>query len=40
MLIARLLDKQERELIMIFKSFNFKHGIPINADYLFNVHFY
>ncbi|MFP3028919.1 MAG: RNase adapter RapZ [Arsenophonus sp.] len=39
MLRARLLGKRERELTMIFESFGFKHGIPINADYVFDVRF-
>ena len=36
---ARLLGKRERELTMVFESFGFKHGIPIDADYVFDVRF-
>ncbi|MGP1924770.1 MAG: RNase adapter RapZ [Arsenophonus sp. NEOnobi-MAG3] len=39
MLRARLLGKRERELTMVFESFGFKHGIPIDADYVFDVRF-
>ncbi|CRK85594.1 UPF0042 nucleotide-binding protein YhbJ [Candidatus Providencia siddallii] len=34
-----LIGKHKRELTMIFESFGFKHGIPINADYVFDVRF-
>ncbi len=34
MLRTRLLGKRERELTMVFESFGFKHGIPIDADYV------
>ncbi|EFY47169.1 hypothetical protein SEEM675_05578, partial [Salmonella enterica subsp. enterica serovar Montevideo str. OH_2009072675] len=36
MLRTRLLGKRERELTMVFESFGFKHGIPIDADYVFD----
>lgn len=36
---SRLLGKRERELTMVFESFGFKHGIPIDADYVFDVRF-
>ncbi|MGP1931377.1 MAG: RNase adapter RapZ [Arsenophonus sp. ET-YP4-MAG3] len=36
---ARLLGKRERELTIVFESFGFKHGIPIDADYVFDVRF-
>jgi UPF0042 nucleotide-binding protein len=36
---ARLLGKRERELTMVLESFGFKHGIPIDADYVFDVRF-
>ncbi|CDW59051.1 PTS-HPr and ATP bind 2 domain containing protein [Trichuris trichiura] len=39
MLRTRLLGKRERELTMVFESFGFKHGIPIDADYVFDVRF-
>lgn len=34
-----LLGKRERELTIIFESFGFKHGIPMTADYVFDVRF-
>ncbi len=40
MLRTRLLGKRERELTMVFESFGFKHGIPIDADYVFDVRFF
>ncbi|UDG81012.1 RNase adapter protein RapZ [Candidatus Hartigia pinicola] len=39
MLRTRLLGKRERELTIVFESFGFKHGIPIDADYVFDVRF-
>ena len=39
MLRTRLLGKRERELTMVFESFGFKHGIPIDADLVFDVRF-
>ncbi|MFP3036612.1 MAG: RNase adapter RapZ [Arsenophonus sp.] len=36
---TRLLGKRERELTIVFESFGFKHGIPIDADYVFDVRF-
>ncbi|SES90914.1 RNase adapter RapZ [Thorsellia anophelis] len=39
MLRARLLGKRERELTIVFESFGFKHGLPIDADYVFDVRF-
>lgn len=36
---TRLLGKRERELTMLFESFGFKYGIPIDADYVFDVRF-
>ncbi|WP_087486889.1 RNase adapter RapZ [Tatumella citrea] len=39
MLRTRLLGKRERELTMVFESFGFKYGIPIDADYVFDVRF-
>jgi UPF0042 nucleotide-binding protein len=36
---TRLLGKPERELKILFESFGFKHGIPIGADYVFDVRF-
>lgn len=34
-----LLNNKNNKLIMIFESFGFKYGIPINADYVFDVRF-
>ncbi|WP_038497756.1 RNase adapter RapZ [Candidatus Palibaumannia cicadellinicola] len=39
MLRTRILGKRERELTMVFESFGYKHGIPIDADYVFDVRF-
>ena len=39
MLRTRLLGKRERELTMVFESFGFKHGIPIESDLVFDVRF-
>ncbi|AWK14935.1 RNase adapter RapZ [Candidatus Fukatsuia symbiotica] len=36
---ARLIGKRERELTIVFESFGFKHGLPIDADYVFDVRF-
>ncbi|WP_395479703.1 RNase adapter RapZ [Candidatus Curculioniphilus buchneri] len=36
---TRLLGKREKELTMMFESFGYKHGIPIDADYVFDVRF-
>ena len=36
---ARILGKKERELTMIFESFGFKHGLPVEADFVFDVRF-
>lgn len=35
----RLTGKQGRELTIIFESFGFKYGVPIDADYVFDVRF-
>ena len=37
MLRTRLLGKRERELTMVFESFGFKHGLPMEADLVFDV---
>jgi len=39
MLRERLLGKKNRELSIVFESFGFKYGIPISADYVFDVRF-
>lgn len=36
---TRLLGKPARELTMVFESFGYKHGIPIDADYVLDVRF-
>ncbi|OCG03954.1 RNase adapter RapZ [Gilliamella apicola] len=36
---TRILGKKERELTIIFESFGFKHGLPIDADFVFDVRF-
>ncbi|MGF1733115.1 MULTISPECIES: RNase adapter RapZ [Photobacterium] len=36
---SRVLGRDARELIMVFESFGFKHGIPTDADYVFDVRF-
>ncbi|WMY94752.1 MAG: RNase adapter RapZ [Arsenophonus sp.] len=36
---AHLLGKKNREITMVFESFGFKYGIPIDADYVFDVRF-
>ncbi|USD37250.1 MULTISPECIES: RNase adapter RapZ [Ferrimonas] len=36
---TRLLGKAERDLLLVFESFGFKHGIPKDADYVFDVRF-
>lgn len=35
----KLLGKKNRDLTMVFKSFGFKHGLPPDADYVFDVRF-
>ena len=35
----RILGKKERELTIIFESFGFKHGLPIESDFVFDVRF-
>lgn len=39
MLRERLNGKRERSLSILFESFGFKHGLPIDADYVFDVRF-
>lgn len=36
---SRLLGKQERKLTIVFESFGYRYGIPIDADYVFDVRF-
>ena len=36
---TRVLGKKERELTIIFESFGFKHGLPVDADFVFDVRF-
>ncbi|MBY5922477.1 RNase adapter RapZ [Ferrimonas balearica] len=35
----RLLGKPEGEMMLVFESFGFKHGMPKQADYMFDVRF-
>lgn len=35
----RILGKKNNELVLIFQSFGFKHGLPMDADYVFDVRF-
>jgi UPF0042 nucleotide-binding protein len=35
----RVLGNAERHLVMVFESFGFKHGIPQDADYVFDARF-
>lgn len=34
-----ILGRNQRELVMVFESFGFKHGIPSDADYVLDVRF-
>ncbi len=36
---SRVLGRTKRELVMVFESFGFKHGLPSDADYVFDVRF-
>ncbi|WP_318407829.1 RNase adapter RapZ [Photobacterium leiognathi] len=36
---ARVLGREAKELILVFESFGFKHGLPSDADYVFDVRF-
>ncbi|MDO6544458.1 RNase adapter RapZ [Photobacterium sanguinicancri] len=36
---SRVLGRENRDLIMVFESFGFKHGLPTDADYVFDVRF-
>ncbi|MED5523621.1 MAG: RNase adapter RapZ [Pseudomonadota bacterium] len=35
----RILGKKEGPLMLVFESFGFKHGLPKDADYVFDVRF-
>ncbi len=35
----RILGKKSRRLVLLFESFGFKHGIPKDADYVFDARF-
>lgn len=39
MLRERITGKKERQLTIIFESFGFKHGLPNEADFVFDVRF-
>lgn len=34
-----VLGRTNRDLVMVFESFGFKHGLPSDADYVFDVRF-
>ncbi|OCH13193.1 MULTISPECIES: RNase adapter RapZ [unclassified Aliivibrio] len=36
---SRILGRESKELVMVFESFGFKHGLPTDADYVFDVRF-
>jgi RNase adapter protein RapZ len=36
---SRVLGRESRKLILVFESFGFKHGLPTDADYVFDVRF-
>ena len=35
----RILGKKSSRMVLVFESFGYKHGIPKNADYVFDVRF-
>ncbi|WP_261816064.1 RNase adapter RapZ [Vibrio gallicus] len=35
----RVLGQNGQELVMVFESFGFKHGLPVDVDYVFDVRF-
>ena len=35
--VRDLLDLDDSELVLLFQSFGFKHGIPLDADFVFDV---
>ncbi|EDM66294.1 MAG: RNase adapter RapZ [Moritella sp.] len=35
----RILGKKKNQLVLVFQSFGFKHGLPMDADYVFDVRF-
>ncbi len=39
MLCDCIQDRESKKLIMVFESFGFKHGLPNDADYIFDVRF-
>ncbi|WP_278405323.1 RNase adapter RapZ [Pseudoalteromonas ruthenica] len=39
MIREKVLGKKDKQLLITFESFGFKHGIPKNADYVFDVRF-
>ncbi|MUJ37534.1 RNase adapter RapZ [Aliivibrio fischeri] len=36
---SRILGRESKELVIVFESFGFKHGLPTDADYVFDVRF-
>ncbi|MEZ9591004.1 RNase adapter RapZ [Vibrio breoganii] len=39
MVRKRILGRDGQELVMVFQSFGFKHGLPSDVDYVFDVRF-
>ncbi|MBS3797268.1 MULTISPECIES: RNase adapter RapZ [unclassified Pseudoalteromonas] len=39
MIREKVLGKKDKQLLITFESFGFKHGIPKNADYVFDARF-
>lgn len=35
----RILGQKNNQLVLVFQSFGFKHGLPMDADYVFDVRF-
>ena len=35
----RILGRKEKELVLVFESFGFKHGTPKDADFVFDARF-
>ncbi|MEQ5834564.1 RNase adapter RapZ [Marinobacter sp. NFXS9] len=37
MIKQRIVGRREQELALLFQSFGFKHGVPVDSDYVFDV---
>lgn len=37
MVKQRIVGRREQELALLFQSFGFKHGVPVDSDYVFDV---